>query len=82
MMIDKMYAVMDTACEKASEFTGASIRFPKPSKRAWRVSAALNGSIGIGFLLFGFLSPHRWVLLLGALGIVGSVITGKQANDG
>lgn len=79
-MIKKMYAVMDTACEKASEFTGVSIRFPKPSKRAWKVSATLNGAIGIGLLLFGCLSPHRWVLPLGALGIAGAIITGKQAN--
>ncbi len=81
MMIDKMYAVMDTACEKASEFTGVSIRFPRATKRVWKMSAALNGSIGIGLLLFGFLSSHKWVLLLGALGIMGSAITGKQAKQ-
>lgn len=80
-MIKKMYAVMDKACEKASTFTGVSIRFPKPSRRAWKVSAALNGLIGVGLLLFGFLSPYKRVLPLGALGLAGSVIAGKQAKQ-
>ncbi|KOP78778.1 hypothetical protein AMS60_18140 [Bacillus sp. FJAT-21945] len=47
-MINKMYATMDNACKKASELTGVSVRFPKPSKRSLRISAVTNGLIGVG----------------------------------
>lgn len=79
-MEEKLYSVADSACKKASEYTGMSIKFPKPGKRAWEVSAVLNGTVGAGLLLFGCLSPYKWVLALGALGVAGAVIAGRNAN--
>lgn len=68
-MVGKMYTVMDAACEKISKFTGVSIRFPRPGKCAWKVSAIINGSIGTGLLLLdfylrinGFCHWVHWVL--------------------
>jgi len=73
MMMDKMHTTMDNACKKASEFTGVSVRFPKPSKQSLKISAFTNGVAGVGFILFGVLSPYKWLILLGALGILGAI---------
>lgn len=74
MIFDKMYGVMDNACQKASKTMDINIRFPKPGKHAFSLSAVVNGSVGIGFLLFGCLSTHKWALLPGALGVFGSLL--------
>ncbi|TCZ72325.1 hypothetical protein E0485_22330 [Paenibacillus albiflavus] len=80
MMVDKMYGVMDSACEKASNVTGKSIKFPRPSKRALQISALTNGLVGVGFTLFGVLSPYKWIILLGALGLINSFIVFRQTK--
>lgn len=79
-MIDKVFSSMNSACKKVGELAGISINFPKPSKQSFIISSLTNGMTGIVFILVGIFLSYKWMLALGVLGIVGSVVTGIQAK--
>ncbi|KOP78642.1 hypothetical protein AMS59_12530 [Lysinibacillus sp. FJAT-14745] len=78
-MLDKMYMIMDAACEWGNKNLGTSIRFPKPTKKSIVFSAFSSGIIGSAILVYGFFSNHVWILLLGSLGIISSVFIYQQS---
>ncbi|MFO1444174.1 hypothetical protein KDN24_13365 [Bacillus sp. Bva_UNVM-123] len=80
MMIDKMHTAMNKACEKANEITGVTIMLPKPSKRSLKISVFTNGLVGVGFILFGVMTPYKWIILLGALGLTSSILVYPKAK--
>jgi len=80
MMLDKMYDAMDTACEKARDVTGVQVKFPRPGKRALKISSVTNCMVGAGFILFGILSPYKSLIILGGLGITSGLIMNSKAK--
>lgn len=79
-MESKLLNIMDKACEMASKALGVSIRFPKPSKKAWAISALINATVGVASLLGGILSPFKWLFLVSALAFMGSFINYRHAK--
>lgn len=78
-MLDKMYTIMDAACEWGNKNLGTSIRFPKPTKKSIVFSAFSSGIICSVILMYGFFSNHLWVALFGGLGIISSVFIYQQS---
>lgn len=79
-MLDKMYDAMDAACDKARDVTGVPVKFPRPGKRALIISSVTNGLVGAGFIFFGILSPYKWTIVLGGLGITSGLIMNSKAK--
>lgn len=79
-MEDKMFNIMDKACEKGSEFTGVKFSFPRPSKRSLEVTSGLNALVGVGLCTVGVATKHRWGLILGAAGIANAIYVKNKVN--
>ena len=82
-MLDKIHTIMDTACKWGNKNLGASIQFPKPTKKSIVSSAFSSGIIGSAILMYGLLFNNKWILLFGGLGIISSVFIYRQSvkND-
>lgn len=80
-MLDKMYDVMDSACEKANDVTGVSVKFPRPGKRSLKASVVTNAVTGTGCIIFGMVTPYKWTIILGGLGIASSVIINSKTKS-
>lgn len=80
-MLDKMYDAMDAGCKKARDVTGVPIKLPRPGKRALKISSVTNSLVGAGFILFGIISPYKWTIILGGLGVTGGLIINSKAKS-
>lgn len=78
MMILRMFDVMDSACEKANDTLGSSIRFPRPSKRHLKHTQVLNVTTGVACIMVGMVTPYKKVALLGGLSLLGAGFVGSQ----
>ncbi|KOP70250.1 hypothetical protein AMS59_20720 [Lysinibacillus sp. FJAT-14745] len=78
-MLDKLYTIMDTACNWGNKNWGTSIRFPKPIKKSIVFSAFSSGIISSALLIYGIFFNKKWVLLFGGLGIISSVFIFRQS---
>lgn len=79
-MIKTMYAVIDGVCKITGEATGIEINIPRPSKRALRTSYMTNGVTGASLVVFGLVTPYKWTILLGSLGIASSLAMKEEAK--
>jgi len=79
MMLDKMYTIMDAACEWGNKNLGTSIQFPKPTKKYMVSNAFSSGIIGSAILMYGLFFNNIWILLVSGLGIISSVFIYRQS---
>lgn len=77
-LYNNLYNACDSACESTSKIVGIPIKIPRPNKNSLIATTITNGGIGIGFSIFGIVSQHKWSLIIGGLGIFGSILTGSQ----
>ena len=82
--MDKFFKLMDKVCEKANLFTGLTLRFPRPKKRGWKISAIANLFFALLFFFLALLTPYKWFFLLTLLGFVGflfNIVISKKTID-
>ncbi len=79
-MFEKMFSLMGKMCKTANAFLGIDINFPRPNKSDWKISSISNAIFGIVFLALGIFTKYTWLLIIGIIGIVGSVLTNKFAK--
>lgn len=72
-MIKAIYSVIDGVCQVTDEVTGVKIKIPKPSKGALKSSCLTNGITGASLVVFGLLTPYKWTIILGGLGVASSL---------
>ena len=65
---------MDKSCEKVNSFLGTNISFPKPGKKGWKLSGIMNGFLGVVLLIGGLVTSFKWLIPLGILAFIGSII--------
>jgi len=74
-MLGNIIKVLDSTTKKTNDLLGIQITIPKPSKRAFKISAVTNGTVGTGLIAFGVLSSSKWAVVMGGLGILGAIYT-------
>lgn len=60
--------------ENIAKGLGLSIKIPRPSRAARSVCSVTNGLIGIALIGGGAILKKPFLIVLGALGIVGAVV--------
>ncbi|MGY3778897.1 hypothetical protein [Isobaculum melis] len=75
-MIDKTHEKIEMMNEVIGKATGVNITLPKPNKRAIKVSQVTNGVVSTGLIAFGILTPYKWTIVAGGVGLLGSLIVG------
>lgn len=72
-MLNKMYVIMDAACQWGNKNMRTSIQFPKPTKKSMIFSAFSSAIISSVIVIYGFFFSSIWMLFVGGLGIISSV---------
>lgn len=76
-MIDKTHEKIEAMNQAVGKATGVNVILPKPSKRAIKVSQVTNGVVSTGLIAFGILTPYKWAIAAGGVGLVSSLILGE-----
>ncbi len=66
--------IMDKSCEMVNRVLGTNISFPKPGKKAWKISGVINGLLGVCLFVGGLVTSLKWLIPLGGLAFIGSII--------
>ncbi|QQK08819.1 hypothetical protein [Miniphocaeibacter halophilus] len=80
-MMEKMFNIMDTSCDKANSALGVNIKFPRPSKRQLKATQLLNITTGAACIVAGVVTPYKKIAILGGLSLLGACVVGSQLKN-
>lgn len=79
-MIDKVHQKIDTMNQSVGKVTGVHVALPKPSRKAIKISSVTNSVASAGLIAFGILTPYKWTVVAGGVGLVSNFIISGLLN--